>query len=69
MSQHIRRAQAEGFDGEASILYVGYQIEADTINSGRGGSIEVLQSLNKRLQDLTQDYTRPRSAPVPADTQ
>jgi hypothetical protein len=67
--QHIARAQAEGFDGEASILYVGREIEADTINSGRGGSIEVLQSLNKRLQDLTQDYTRPRSAPVPADTQ
>ena len=68
--RHLSRAQAEGFTGEAAVLYVGSQIEADSINSDRGGSIEMLQSLNKRLEDLTQDYSRPRSAPVPpADTQ
>jgi len=70
LMRHTFRAQAERFTGEAAVLYVGSQIEADSITSGRGGSVAVLQSLTTRLEELTQDYSRPRSAPLPpADTQ
>jgi hypothetical protein len=69
--QHIARAQAEGFSGEAATAYLAAQIEFDTINSGRGGDAAFAQQMLKRAQELSSPE-RPRTPfvpPVPADTQ